>query len=208
MLLLSLSPLLLFFLLELEEIRFTLREDALSRLTTIRDLRAKELNNWLDERIGDVQVLGETLSDVMNDEVLTEPSAITSTLLGRFHHNYDLYDAVQLINYDSTEIVFSSVDYPLLSEGRMQNFFKEGLGDEGFWISPIYYGERRQEPAMMISMPIYSSAGLKPAMILLMEMDLKGSLYPLLIDRTGLGDTGESLLINDQVVAVSPLRWR
>ncbi len=43
--------------------------------------------------------------------------------------------------------------------------------------------------------------------ILVARVDLKKSLYFLLLNRTGMGETGETLIVNKEVVALNDLRW-
>ena len=38
-------------------------------------------------------------------------------------------------------------------------------------------------------------------------VDLNSSLYSMLLDRIGLGETGETLIVNEDVLALNELRW-
>ena len=59
---------------------------------------------------------------------------------------------------------------------------------------------------MTFSIPIYGEDGGIVA-ILVARIDLEHSLYELLLERAGMGNTGETLIINQDVVALNELRW-
>ena len=63
---------------------------------------------------------------------------------------------------------------------------------------------------MVFSIPIYCLRhnGEHITGILAARVDLKHSLYALLLNRTGMGDTSETLIVNKDVVALNELRWR
>ena len=74
------------------------------------------------------------------------------------------------------------------------------------WLVHIYYSKTIHRPTMTFSMPIYGKDK-NIVGILVSRINLEQSLYKLLLDRTGMGNTGETLIVNQDVVALNELRW-
>ena len=77
---------------------------------------------------------------------------------------------------------------------------------EEIYVKDIYHSKTIHSPSMTFSTPIYGE-GKGIAGILVARVDLEHSLYELLLERAGMGDTGETLIINQDVVALNELRW-
>ena len=60
---------------------------------------------------------------------------------------------------------------------------------------------------MTMSIPIFNIEKNTIIGIFVARIDLKNSLYKMLFDRVGLGKTGETLIVNKDVVALNELRW-
>ena len=57
---------------------------------------------------------------------------------------------------------------------------------------------------MILSIPIHArSSSKKPFGVLVARIDLIPSLYDLLLDRTGMGKTGETLIVNNETIALN-----
>jgi len=75
-------------------------------------------------------------------------------------------------------------------------------------ITDIYYSRTLKKPAMAFSIPVFSATHNEHIVgILVARVNLKDSLFALLLDRTGIGETGETLIVNKDVIAVNELRW-
>lgn len=59
-----------------------------------------------------------------------------------------------------------------------------------------------------IALPIFNEYDdARVAAILVARVNLEISLYDLLLNRTGMGETGETLIINQDMMALNELRW-
>jgi CheY-like chemotaxis protein len=84
----------------------------------------------------------------------------------------------------------------------------EFLRIKGFYIKNIYYSRMYNAPSMDFAIPIRSiqDQGKHIIGILVARARLEKSLYALLLNRIGLGKTGETLIVNKDVMALSELR--
>ncbi len=80
---------------------------------------------------------------------------------------------------------------------------------KGFWIKDIYFSKSIATTSMTFSIPIFGSGDDREniAGILVTRINLQNSLYKLLLNRVGLGSTGETLIVNKDVIAMNNLRW-
>jgi HAMP domain-containing protein len=80
---------------------------------------------------------------------------------------------------------------------------------EELFIKDIHYSKEINDFLMTFSIPIFSTNKDERHIIaiLVAQVDLKNSLYKILLDRTGLGKTGETLIVNKDGLALNELRW-
>jgi len=188
-----------------------------SKLTAIRDFKVDQVNNWLDERIGDIQTISEAfeiraLEQLMHKE--EQPQNHTRMiltgegLLNRYVENYKAYDELFIINPDGGKIIIST-NKTLIGEERSHDpYFTEPMRTGKTYIKDIYYSQTLNEPAMAFSIPIFcASHGKHIVGILVAEVNLEHSLYDLLLERTSMGKTGETLIVNKTLIALNQLRW-
>ncbi|MDH4028662.1 MAG: HAMP domain-containing protein, partial [Nitrospirota bacterium] len=87
-------------------------------------------------------------------------------------------------------------------------YFTEILKAGNLFIKDIYYSGKEKRPSMAFSIPVYGLNNSKVMIgIIVAGIDLETSLYELLLNRTGMGETGETLIVNRDIVAVNELRW-
>ncbi|MEI6705443.1 MAG: HAMP domain-containing protein, partial [Deltaproteobacteria bacterium] len=79
------------------------------------------------------------------------------------------------------------------------------LRDRTAAFGEIYLGAGDQAPCLDVAVPIHD-VGNRAALVL--RMDMRHSIYTILENRIGMGKTGESLLVNRDVLAISELRWQ
>jgi signal transduction histidine kinase/CheY-like chemotaxis protein/HAMP domain-containing protein len=187
------------------------------KLQTVRDLKVNALNQWLDERMDDLAVsagddevrsleaiLAENGSERDSKKVL-----VARALLQRYLDNYGAYSELFIVSATSGEVVIST---DLAQEGKDKQtdlYFTEPMRTKKMYIKDIFYSEIEKRPTMVFSAPIFSlvHGGEHLVGVLVARVDLEQSLYPLLQNRTGMGETGETLIVNKDGVALNELRW-
>jgi len=197
-----------------------MRDREFEKLQVVRDLKVRELSRWLEGRMGDLQVaagdeeirgLEEILIGTKDDwtpENLKTVS-IARSLLQRLVENYDAYHELFIIDTTRARVVIST---DISREDRYKGedpYFAEPKRTGKPFIKDIYDSKSEGKPAMTFSVPVTCLAheGEHLIGVLVARSAPENFLYPLLQDRTGEGETGETLVVNKDVVAVNELRW-
>ncbi len=195
----------------------SIRMRELNKLVAIRDLKVEQVNAWLDERTGDIRTVasdGEIrkLCDLFNRQNTIQPDlniiSETRKLLERYIQNYNSFYEIFIIDSASGKTTVSS---NTLQEGKDRSddeYFTGPMHTKKIYIKDIYYSDTVNRPSMTFSVPVFSySDDRHIAGIAVAKINLERSLYNLLLQRTGLGKTGETLIVNKDVVALNELRW-
>jgi len=194
------------------------KEEEINKLTVVRDLKVERINSWLIEREGDLRGVSEfltlqNLEDIFNKEKRTEKDIVEIEKLGSVLNLYleGLFDynEVFVINPDSGIIEISTDKSREGMDKSVDDYYTGPLQSRDFHIKDIYYSSYTHEPAMAFSIPIFchQHSGEHIVGILVCRVDLCKSFFPLVQDTTGLGETGETLIVNKDVIALNELRW-
>lgn len=195
-----------------------IKTEAYSKLTAIRDLKVAQLNSWLAERKSDFGSISRDmeirqLASVFAQKELTKNNQniilSAKNILNSFVKEYSAYHEVFIINTSTGKVEISTQKE---SEGlnvSQEPYFIGPQKTGNFFIRDIYYSNQLKRPAMCIAIPIKSLNlnGEKQSAILVARIDLEQSLYNLLQERTGMGRTGETLIVNKDLMALNNLRW-
>jgi CheY-like chemotaxis protein/signal transduction histidine kinase/HAMP domain-containing protein len=195
-----------------------IKTEAYSKLTAIRDLKVSRLNNWFAERradfgsiTGDVEIRQlETVFTSKNKTVSDQKIILSAqNILNSFVKEYSAYDEVFIINAATGIVKISSKNASEGLDVSQEPYYIEPLKTGRFFIRDIYYSKQLKKPAMCLALPISSLErnGKNQFAILVARVDLENSLYDLLLQRTGMGKTGETLIVNKNLMALNDLRW-
>jgi CheY-like chemotaxis protein/signal transduction histidine kinase/HAMP domain-containing protein len=188
------------------------------KLTAIRDLKVQQLSNWLNERVGDMYVVSSDkdlmdLKLIINNTNDNEKSnAIRNKLrhhLQRYFKFYPDYYDLSIINPQNGKIIASTKEFMEGKDVSLEYFFTEVIEKRELVIQDIYFSQELANPTMSFSTPIFASELKKGEIIgvLVARINLHNSLYRLLLNRVGLGQTGETLIVNSVGIALNELRW-
>ena len=188
------------------------------KLTLIRDMKVGEVNAWLDERTGDMQTFSRIAEIEKVDSVFrgkqgtrNEPEALKSlsaTLHGILE-SYQDYEGLFIINARSGKIAVSTDPSLMGKDVSGSRYLTEPLRTGEIYISDIYESRTLNRPTMEFSIPVKDSSHRDPfpSGVIVARINLENSIYKLLLNRTGLGNTGETLIVSRDAVALSELRW-
>lgn len=215
---LSLFPLIIGIVISFYQEKRSIEEESYNKLTAIRDLKVQQLEGWLDERVGDINVLAgdfeiRSLENIFNKKEKSskdlEKIENARKLLNRYMMNYIDYEEIFIVGVTTELIEISSnMDFEGVNESQ-KVYFNGPLESGEIYINDIYYSKSLKRPQMTISLPILCLEHNKHIIgILVVRIDLERSLYKLLANRVGLGETGETLIVNKDVVALNELRWQ
>ncbi len=195
-----------------------LKAGIFDKLGAIRELKVGEINKWLDEKAGDVRAFAriaetENIDAVFSSKPGTPNHAGTirtlSATLNQFHESYHDYTELSIVSAKTGRIVVST-DHSLEgTDVSGSRYLTEPLRTGEVYISDIYESRSLNRPTMEFSAPIYPRGRKReaPYGALVARIDLERSVYALLLNRTGLGSTGETLIVNKDVIALNELRW-
>ncbi|MBR9977455.1 MAG: HAMP domain-containing protein, partial [Bacteroidetes bacterium] len=218
--LLAVFPLLLFAILVYQSEVANIKSTAEFKLTAVRDLKILFVEKWFDERIGDLTMLSQniafqSLAERYDREKHTRQDVVARNAMGFLRNiisNYQAYDAAFLIDGGSGRIVMSTMDH---MEGRifqMKGFLAKVSGSSEVEFSDFHYDpliSKHEHFHVAVNIPLPDGTQRRnSSLVLLLNIDLDASLYPMLSDRTGLGESGETFILRTDGMALSRLRWQ
>ena len=187
------------------------------KLIAIRDLKINEIDKWFTAKLNDLRTITQdpetrTLSFLYQEkEDMTAYAELISSVresLYRFIENYTDYQEIYIIN-PSTGDIDISTNRSIEGENRSGNpYLTEPLKTRDIYIKDIFYSKHLKMLSMTFSAPIFKGKGMEDDIvgILVLRVILDESIYALLRDHSGLGDTGETLIINKELTALNQLR--
>lgn len=187
-----------------------------AKLTAIRDLKAQRLTEWLNKIVGDVKVMSgdyevRGLENIFDKKVKSvediEKLNIATDLLNRNLRNFYSYSEISIISASSGIVEISTNPAAVGDHNKNDVYFLNPMETGTEYLKNIYLSHSENKPAMTISIPIYSLSDNEDILgVLVARINLSESLYPLLADRVGLGETGETLIVNEDVMTLNKLR--
>ena len=189
-----------------------------TKLEAIRDLKVKEVNNWLDERIGDIRTIAaddeirilEKVHENKEEDMRKNIAIIADARvhLDRFVQYFHALHKIFILNPNTGKIMVSTDEKEEGENHSNTSYFKETLQKRELFIKDIYYSTPENKPVMTISIPVFGLSDSEDIIgILVAGINLDASLYDLLLNRTGMEKTGETLIINRDLVVLNELRW-
>ncbi len=189
------------------------------KLTEIRDLKVSQLHAWLLERVADMNIISDNPELTKLEQVIHKTSFDQNdhkilencrSLLNQFIKTYPDYFEFFIINPTNGKIIVSTNSYEEGTDMSEYEYFTKPMESGKISLEDIHYSKTLLSNTMTYSQPIHfkGNSGNKIIGILVANIHLDNSLYKLLYQRVGLGETGETLIVNKDVVALSPLRWR
>lgn len=217
-LILALAPLFIGILITYYHERKSIELENFNKLAAIRDLKVQQLESWLDERIGDLHVMSgdaeirglENIFDITNKSPNDlDKLEIAKKLLFRNQLQYDSYEEIFIIGANTKLIEISSNSNFVGDNKSNDLYFTVPLETGETYIKDIYYSRNLGRPQMTISMPVFCLKHTNHIVgIIVARINLEKTLYKLLLNKVGLGETGETLIVNKDVIALNELRSR
>lgn len=193
------------------------KEEAFQKLIAIRDLKLTQVNNWLDSITGDVTLLAENpavrrlntsaMSGNKSYSASENMAEIREIFRARIK-NHKEYSEIFFIAAQTGKVTVASRN-DLEGQDRSRDImFTAPLSNRSFFIKDIHYSQTLHQPALTFSMPVFDLDNRDDIIgIVVARIDLNQSLYSMLLGRPGMGQTGETLIVNKDVIALNELRW-
>ncbi len=191
----------------------TLQADILNHLNTTAILKEGEINRWVESMKQDTRLLAQNPLFRQNAERLLTQDEGSSELLAAHQALQSYLDAVLANKPDFLEIlVLKGVGGKVLFSTNSQHegnyevtssFFIEGRTRT--YIQNVYLSASLGKLAMTVATPIHSESG-QTVGVLAVHLNLS-RLNEIMLQRTGLGATGETYLVDQYNVFVSEARF-
>jgi len=179
-----------------------------SKLQAIRDIKVERLHDWFKERTSDMytisKILESSFDDSSNDINFKNIETIKQLLIV-LTNSYSSYENIYIADATNGSIITSSRKNLKYNNISNEIYFKKPLETKKLFINDIHYSKYDKKPSMEFSVAIFFQN--QVAAVLVANVDLDNSLYKILQDRVGLGNTGETLIVNKDNMALNELRW-
>ncbi len=193
-----------------------IKKNTQSKLIALRDLKKESIEHWIEDIIADLNVISGNfeIKDISKLQKISLGNnekekilKISTGLLNRYLTFYDTYDELFILHPETGKVIIST-DYKNIDVDKSyDDYFIETKKSNITYIKDIYYSNTDKKLSMVFAKPVYDENN-QVCGILCLRCDLKNSLFPLLLNRTGLGETGETILINKEGYAISELKWK
>ena len=195
-----------------------MERETLFKLTAIRDLKIENLEHWFEDRKNHLYIMStdDELSDLeyitgnypydnRENEILERSRQI----INRYYEYYYTYFDISIINPENNEILVSTNNSIINEKCSVMDNYNMSISKEELFISEIHYCESLFNYTISYSIPIFCSQhkGNHIVGILVARLNLDDTLYKVLGNKVGLGETGETLIVNKDSVVLSSLRW-
>lgn len=192
----------------------TLINSAYTHIRTIAQDRAKKLETWYEERLGDIRVLSRlsAIKDLCSTggapgskEECALKTALVNDALALTRGKSPAYESIHVISVSGRVIASTEPN----SEMIVTKMYLEDLRNMEASGGPVLshlMQHSNSEWYIHLTVPVYGKDGKMRAAIFSV-LDALGTLDPLLSDRTGLGKTGEAYLVNKNAKIVTRSRF-
>ncbi len=206
-------PLALFAVVTYRQRVAAVKSEAFSKLQAIRDLKTQRITDWLNDISADMEMVSANARAILAAGGGVRPLAGDTTLraLRESFLTYSRFQKtiaeIQLVD-PATGRVLISTDGRHEGEDRSTSLsFAEPLKTKKPFVNDIHRstttGKRRMDLGTPVVLP---GPGAVVLAVVVADVDIQ-ALDRLLGERTGLGDSGETLVVNRDVVALADLRW-
>ncbi len=206
----------------------SLRETALSNVAVIADKKAEQIDGYMTERLADARLLSQrniirngvvTLADAFRTGGLESPTyrSTAGQLRGALNPSHGADDFHDMLLIDPAgNVVFSLTQEPDLGTNLKDGPYRDTQLAKGFALTLhtlqtnltrfAFYAPSGNRPAAFLTAPVLEKGVLIGVLALRLDLD---RLESVTADRTGLGKTGETVLVQkegDDAYFTGPLR--
>jgi len=218
LLIVSIGPILTIGVIAYLSSRLSLETEIVNKLDAVADNKSFILGSWFKEQLADAtSVAGnQALKDLLSPEFrVVYPNLAAKTEAERIQRVKDLITArqetkpayVDVLIADSAGKVIVSSSRILPQEGK--NLSEIGLAKpeaiQALHVSPVFYSQIAQQHVMLIVSPVHDNNA-KVVGYAVLESEFR-PIYRLIEERSGLGQTGEVVLIDRDLRMLTQSRF-
>ncbi len=205
-----------------------LREKIFDQLSNIADGKEKKIRNWFIERFNDTEMIAHNRFMEINLSRLLEikkdyeqrgfpPAKYTgseeystiTSFLNMTISQFGVFSEIFIL--DTTGHVVLSTNANRLDIDESNNdYFKIPISQGEVYIKDVYYSDRFKQPIITFSDVIYDYRGVEHgviACVVVAKIKVNEILEPLLEEASGMGKTGEEILVNKDNITLLNLKF-
>jgi serine phosphatase RsbU (regulator of sigma subunit)/HAMP domain-containing protein len=198
--------------------REALRVSLFERLNGVATLKANELNRWVNDQLRDVLFIANlSIIQIQGEILFRQPETAPAYQAAYTTLSTYLADVIadkpglrEIFILDMAGNVVVSTEPAHVGENRAaENYFMRGrelLFPASRFIQNVYISPETGRPAMTIVVPFFGQSGERLG-VLAVHLYLE-RMNRIILDRTGLGQTGETYLVDQAHQFVSEARFR
>jgi CheY-like chemotaxis protein/HAMP domain-containing protein len=215
-LIIALVPLLAAMLIAYQQNRKAFEQESVNKLSAVRDLKVNQIEIWLKERKGDFRTFALNTDTKLLTQIVENSSDLHEDakkqirfLLHNYQKAYSVYEEIYIVNSKTGIVEISTNPANEGANKSSESYIIKAIQKDKIHIDPIYYSAEAGMNLLTMSAPLYQEWGANSNTIavLVANISLENSLYPLMLMRNGMGKTGETLLINKDKLVLNELRW-
>ncbi|MEY8199910.1 MAG: methyl-accepting chemotaxis protein [Colwellia sp.] len=185
-----------------------IEKQAFSQLVAVREIKKAQIKGYFAERRGDIEVLSGTVQKVLDfssEGALTTSAHNNHQYFETFINAYGYYDF--FIIDDAGDVFYTvskEADYQTnLLAGQYQGsglgkLFRQVQKNHAFGMSDFSpYAPSNDDPSGFIALPFTTSTGVSVVIALQLSIE---KINEVMQERAGMGDTGESYLVGDDLL--------
>lgn len=198
--------------------REALKESVFERLDAVATLKANELNVWVNDQVRDVVFIAQIPAISTEGYILTSTSrssptypatarSLRANLRRTLVHRPEVQELL-LLNLDGTVIISSNDEHTGTSLANTR-YYKAGMNllfASSSYVENISISPETNKPVMSVVVPVFNTYGQRYG--LLVAHLYVERVNRIILDRTGLGESGETYLVNSSYQFVSESRFR
>ncbi|MBF0529728.1 MAG: cache domain-containing protein, partial [Deltaproteobacteria bacterium] len=206
-------PLLTFSAILIEQRTRFIKEEAFHKLEAIRDLKVESVNDWFNDTIIHLKaaasdetahLIETVLANDQDDETLNHLRDVLKSFLALRTQ----FTEIMVLHPVSGKVLTSTNPAHEREFRGNTSIFSEVSRQRDIFIQDIHYSTLVHGLRMSLAAPVFKDKEMGREMIGIMVADVRlEELNEVLQNRTGLGTTGETLIVNQDVLAVNQLRW-
>ena len=189
------------------------KRDAYSDLSVIAELKAKQISNWRDERIGDAEIVFYNkvfISDIRNWFEKSNENEFSNTILPNLLAYQNIFHYKNIIILDTNGVIKYSLDSQLKNIEKSANeFYRNCQKERKPIISELYFCESCNDIHLDIIIPLFELNKFVGGLIF--RVDPNEFLFPLIQSWPTISKSSETLLIkkdSSEVVFLNELRHK
>ena len=208
---LSITPVIIISVIIYVQLRKDVKEAVFAKLVSIRDTKIEQIEWWTNERAGDMNAISSLLneSDFLSgnsiNSITQDQKKQLRDFLNMYKKSYQDYEEIFLVSLETNAIVVSTVQSNEGLNKAQDTYITEPARTGQVHMKGIYYSETLGKPAFTFSVPIRKTnkSNSDVVGILVARIDINNSLYPLLNEVNGVGNTGEVVVVNRDGISLT-----